>query len=270
MTLRLSMKSALFGLSALALSASGALADQLSDIQAAGKIVAATEMHYAPFDMLEKGEYVGFDRDLFDEVAKELGVKPEYQDLPWTSILPGLEVDKFDFVLAPVTMTAERAERYAFTLPISDSTVAFVQRTGGDMETPEDAKGKTVGVQKGTAQQAQLEAYAETIGGIKIKEYGTPDEAYADLMTRRLDAVAGSAPLLDYLAKSRPEQFSVVKPPFGKPTYFAWVARQGEGDTLVAAINEALIKIQEDGRMAKIQEKWFGTATELPQEMPEL
>ncbi len=270
MTIRLSLKSALIGLTALTLTATGALADQLDDIKAAGKMSVATEMHYAPFDMLENGEYVGFDRDLFDEVAKEIGVTPEYQDLPWTSILPGLEVKKFDFVLAPVTMTPERAERYAFTLPISDSTVAFVQKAGGAMTKPEDAKGKTIGVQKGTAQQKQLEAYGDKIGGLTVKEYGTPDEAYADLATGRLDAVAGSAPLLNYMAKTRPEQFAVVNPPFGEPTYFGWVARKGDGDTLVAAINDALKKIEDDGRMKAMQEKWFGAATDLPQEMPKL
>jgi len=262
MTFQTSLKSALFGLSALALTASGALADQLADIKAAGKIVAATEMHYAPFDMLENGEYVGFDRDLFDEIAKELGVTPEYQDLPWTSILPGLEVKKFDFVLAPVTMTAERAERYACTLPIADATVAFVQKKGGKMTAPEDAKGLTVGTQKGTAQ--------DKIGGLTVKGYGTTDEAYADLMTGRLDAVAGSAPLLNFLAKTRPDDFAVVNPPFGKPTYFGFVARKGEGDTLIAAINDALKKIEADGRMKAMQEKWFGAATELPKEMPQL
>ena len=264
------LKSALFGLGALAITASGALADDLADIKAAGKIVAATEMHYAPFDMLENGNYVCFDRELFDEIAKEKGVATAYEDLTWTSILPGLEVKKFDFVLAPVTMTAERADRYSFTRPIADATVTFVQRKGGKMTKPEDAKGLTVGVQTGTAQQKQLDAYSAKIGGFTIKEYGTNDEAYADLMTGRLDAVAGSAPLLNYLAKKRPDDFAVVNPPFGTPTYFGYVARKGEGDTLVAAVNDALKKIEADGRMKTLQEKWFGAATALPQMMPKL
>ncbi|PWE48199.1 amino acid ABC transporter [Thioclava sp. NG1] len=270
MTFSTTLKSALFCLSTIALTATGAMADDLADIKSAGKIVAATEMHYAPFDMLDQGEYVGFDRDLFDAIAKELGVKPVYEDLPWTSILPGLEVKKFDFVLAPVTMTSERAKRYSFTLPIADATVAFVQRKGGKMTKPADAKGMTVGVQKGTAQEKQLEAYSDKIGGITIKGYGTTDEAYADLMTGRLDAVAGSAPLLNYLAKTRPDDFAVVNPPFGTPTYFGYVARKGEGDSLVAAVNDAIKKIEADGRMKTLQEKWFGAATDLPETMPKL
>ncbi len=52
-----------------------ASADQLADIKAKGTIVAATEMHFAPFDMLVDGQYEGIGRDLFDEVAKEMGVK---------------------------------------------------------------------------------------------------------------------------------------------------------------------------------------------------
>ena len=99
MTLRTTLRAALFGATVLALTATGALADMLADIKSAGKIVTATEMHYAPFDMLENGQYAGFGKELFDEVAKELGVTAEYQDLPWASILPGLEVSKFDFVI---------------------------------------------------------------------------------------------------------------------------------------------------------------------------
>ena len=268
MKLRTTLRAALFGATALALTATGALADMLDDIKAAGKITTATEMHYAPFDMLENGQYAGFNKELFDEVAKELGVAAEYQDLPWASILPGLEVSKFDFVNAPVTITPERMERYAFTLPISDATVALVQRKGGDLTKPEDIKGKTVGIQKGTAQEKQLEAYSDTLGGFTIRGYGSPDEAYADLAAGRLDAVAGSAPNLAYLAKTRPDVFETIQPPFGEPKYFAWVTRKEGSESLIEAMNAALIKIQDDGRLAAMQEKWFGTATALPKEMP--
>ena len=57
-------------------SGSAASADQLDDIKAAGKIVTATDMHYAPFDMLNNGTYEGMTKDLFDEVSKEIGVEP--------------------------------------------------------------------------------------------------------------------------------------------------------------------------------------------------
>jgi polar amino acid transport system substrate-binding protein len=260
----------LFGVAALAL-AGPALADQLADIKAAGKIVTATDMHYAPFDMLVDGTYDGMTKDLFDGVSKELGVEPVYQDIPWTAELPGLEVKKFDIVIAPVTITPERLERYAFSLPIADATVSLVKAAGNkDLNKPEDIKGKTVGVQQGTAQFRQLEAYGKELGGVTVKEYGTTDEAYADLAAGRLDAVAGSLPNLTYLVKNRPESFALFEPAsFGQPTYFAWVARKdADSDSFVKAVNDALLKMTDDGRIKAIQEKWLGAYTELPREVP--
>lgn len=268
MTFHMTLRAAVLGLAALGLGATAASADQLADIKAAGKMTLATDMHYAPFDMLTNGTYEGMTKDLFDEVAKDLGVTPEYQDVPWPAELPGLEVKKFDMIVAPVTITPERLERYAFTLPIADATVGLVRAAANDaIAKPEDIKGKTVGVQAGTAQEKQLMAYGDTLGGVTVKGYGTADEAYADLAAGRLDAVAGSSPNLAYLVKQRGDTFAPVTPAFGAPKYFAWVARKGEDSaSLVAAINESLIKMHDDGRMKAIQEKWLGVASDLPRE----
>ncbi len=257
------------GLVGLTLMGAGTVAhaDQLADVKAAGKIMTATDMHYAPFDMLTNGTYEGMTKDLFDGVAKEIGVEPVYQDIPWTAELPGLEVGKFDIVIAPVTITAERMERYAFSLPIADATVGLVHAKGTDaVAKPEDIKGKTVGVQQGTAQFRQLKAYGEILGGVTIKEYGTTDEAYADLAAGRLDAVAGSLPNLSYLVKARGDTFAMTDPAtFGQPVYFAWAMRKDEGSaSFVKAVNDAILAMTDDGRIKTIQEKWLGTYTELP------
>ena len=143
--------------------AAAAQADQLADFKAKGKVVVATEMHFAPFDLLVDGEFQGIDRELIDGVAKNLGVQVEYLDLPWDSILPGLEANKFDFVIAPVTITAERAKRYAFTLPIGDATVALAKKAGDTSITkPTDIAGKVAASQKGSAQLEQLKTFSGT------------------------------------------------------------------------------------------------------------
>jgi polar amino acid transport system substrate-binding protein len=270
MTFSNTLKSALFGVAALGLTVP-AMADQLSDIKAKGKIETATDMHYAPFDMLTDGTYEGMTKDLFDNVAKEIGAEPVYQDIPWTAELPGLEVKKFDIVIAPVTITPERLERYAFTLPIADATVALVRGASNtELKKPEDIKGKTVGVQQGTAQFKQLQAFGDKIGGVTVKEYGTTDEAYADLAAGRLDAVAGSLPNLAYLVKTRPETFAMFESAtFGQPTFFGWVGRKdADSASFVKAVNDAMVKMTKDGRIKAIQEKWLGVYTELPLEVP--
>ncbi len=253
--------------------AGAAQADLLSDIKAKGKIVAATEMHYAPFDILKDGKYQGICHDLFTEVAKDLGVEAEFLDLPWQSILPGLEAKKFDIVNAPVTITGERMKRYSFTLPIGNATVALAKKAGDEsIQKPEDIAGKAVGSQKGSAQLAQLKAFSEKLPEpVDIREYVNIDEALADLAAGRIQAVANSMPLMGYAAVQRPGLFELVTPPFGDPKYFAWVARPGDNSkSLVEAINAAILKMHEDGRLKAINEKWLGTSPELPTTMPDV
>ena len=253
--------------------ATAAQADQLADIKAKGKIVVATEMHFAPFDLLVDGEFQGIDRELIDGVAKNLGVEVEYLDLPWDSILPGLEANKFDFVIAPVTMTAERAKRYAFTLPIGDATVALAKKAGDTSITkPADIAGKVAASQKGSAQLEQLKTFSATLSApVDVREYVNIDEALADLAAGRVQAVANSLPLMGYAAVQRPETFELVMPAFGEPKYFAWVARLGDDSTsLVAAVNDALLAMHKDGSIDTINKKWLGTAIDLPTTMPEI
>ena len=157
--------------------------------------------------------------------AKEMGVKVSYLDLPWTSVLPGLDAKKFDLCIAPVTITKERMKRYAFTVPIADATAALMKRANdASIMKPEDIAGKTVGGQKGTSQVEQLKAFAAKLPKpVEVKEYVDNNQSYADLAAGRIDASVNSLPNLAYAAAQRSDAFAVVLPPFGQPTYFSWV-----------------------------------------------
>ncbi len=212
-TFGLTRRDALRG-SLAALSAAGALgiprsavADTLEDVKKRGELVAATEMQFPPFDISDNGTYKGLDRELIDAVGKELGVKVKYLDLPWTSVLPGLEAKKFDLVIAPVTITKERMKRYLFTVPIADATAALMKRADDkSIMKPEDIAGKTVGGQKGTSQLLQLKAFAAKLPKpVEVKEYVDNNQAAADLSAGRLDATVNSLPNLAYAAAQRPE-----------------------------------------------------------------
>jgi polar amino acid transport system substrate-binding protein len=247
-----------------------AFADTLADIKSKGELVTATEMQFPPFDISDNGEYKGVDRELVDLVGKELGVKVKYLDLPWTSVLPGLEAKKFDLVIAPVTITKERMKRYAFSVPIADATAALMKRKDDNsINKPEDIAGKSVGGQKGTSQLAQLKAFAAKLPKpVDVKEYVDNNQSYADLAAGRIDASVNSLPNLAYAASQRSDTFAVVMPPFGQPTYFSWVSRLDD-KALMDAINAAIVKIEGNGGMAAIQKKWFGQTVDLPKTVPE-
>jgi len=243
--------------------------DTLTEVKKRGVLSTATEMQFPPFDISDNGVYKGVDRDLVDAVGKEMGVKVSYLDLPWTSVLPGLDAKKFDLCIAPVTITKERMKRYAFTVPIADATAALMKRAGDkSIMKPADIAGKTVGGQKGTSQVAQLKAFAAKLPKpVQVKEYVDNNQASADLAAGRVDATVNSLPNLAYAARLRPDTFAVVAPPFGEPTYFSWVGRL-EDKTLIDAINAAILKVEADGTMAKIQKTWFGQTMNLPKTVP--
>jgi polar amino acid transport system substrate-binding protein len=244
--------------------------DTLAEIKKRGELMTATEMQFPPFDISDNGTYKGLDRDLIDAVGKEMGLKVSYLDLPWTSVLPGLEAKKFDLVIAPVTITKERMKRYAFSVPIADATAALMKRADDkSIVKAEDIAGKTVGGQKGTAQVAQLKAFSATLPKpVEVKEYVDNNQASADLAAGRIDATVNSLPNLAYAAQQRPDTFAVVTPPFGQPTYFSWVARLDD-KSLMDAINAAIVKVEAEGTMAKIQKTWFGQTMDLPKTVPE-
>lgn len=246
-----------------------ASADVLETVKKTGVLKVGTETEFAPFDFIDKGKHVGLNVDLFDEIGKELGVKIEWVTLPWDGVLPGLESGKFDIVAGPATITKKRLERYKFSPPIAEATVAFLKKKGdASITKPEDVAGKPVGSGKATAQLAQVQEFVKKLPKQgEIKEYVGFNEAYADLAAGRIAAVGNSLPNIAFVAQTSPV-FEVVLPTFGVKTYFGFPENaDAEHASLNAAVAGAMAKIKADGRMGKIQKKWFGVEFDTPAEV---
>jgi len=242
-------------------------ADQLADVKKAGELVVGTELQFAPFDFTENGKQKGLNAELFEHLGKELGVKIKFIDLPWPSVLPGLEAKKFDMVAGPIIETKARQERYHFVLPIAEATVALMVGAKDDsIKKPEDISGKTVGAGKGSAQLEELKAFAATLPEkVTIREYVDNNQAYADLAAKRIVAVANSLPNISYVAAERSNLYKVILPPFGKKSYFAYLGRKdAESQSLIAALDAAILKMHADGRLAALQKKWLGAEMDVP------
>jgi polar amino acid transport system substrate-binding protein len=252
---------------AMAILPLAAHADQLADVKKAGELVVGTEMQFAPFDYLEGGKQKGLNAELFEQLGKELGVKIKFIDLPWPSVLPGLEAKKFDVVAGPIIETKARQERYHFVLPVAEATVSLMVGAKDDsIKKPEDISGKTVGAGKGSAQLEELKAFAKTLPKeVTIKEYVDNNQAYADLAAKRIVAVANSLPNISFVASQKSNLYRVVEPPFGKKSYFAYLGRKdADADSLIAALDAAMLKMHADGRLAALQKKYLGAEMEVP------
>jgi polar amino acid transport system substrate-binding protein len=241
--------------------------DTLARVKAAGTLKVGTETAFAPFDYIDAGEHAGLNVDLFAEIGKELGVSIEWVALPWEGVLPGLEAGKFDMVAGPATITKARVERYRFTPPIAEATVAILKKAGDTtISKPGDIASKAIGVGKATAQLAQLSAFSETLPSkVDIREYPAFTESYADLAAGRIAGVANSLPNIAFVASQRKGTFEVVLPPFGQKSYFGFIGvKDADHAPLMDAIDAAILKMKADGRLAKMQEKWFGASFDTP------
>ncbi|MCY4487569.1 MAG: transporter substrate-binding domain-containing protein [Deltaproteobacteria bacterium] len=249
-----------------------AKADLLTDIKKRGEFVVGTEARFPPFEFVKDGKIVGYSTDIMARVMKALpGVKLTRLDLPWQGILPGLAAAKFDYVVTSVTVTRERYEKYALSLPIADATMALVKRKGDDaIKEPEDIAGHVVGSQAGSAQLQALQAFAKRLSGagtgVKgIKTYVDFNEAFADLAAGRISAVCNSLPNLLELVRTRPDRFELVLPTFGPKKYFSWAGRKDvKSASLVAFMNSQLAALNKSGVLTELQKKWFGGPMDLP------
>lgn len=251
-------------------------ADLLEQVKADGQLTVGTEARFAPFEFVEDGEIVGYSADMMVHIMEELpDVELIRMDLPWQGILPGLERERFDYVVTSVTATPERAERFHLSPPIADATMAVLRRADDDsIQSAGDLGGKIVGTQSGSAQLEALVVQAEQLEAegtpvADINTYTDFDEAYADLAAGRLDAVVNSLPNLLEAERARPDVFAVAET-FGDPMYFTWAGRSDEAsESLNAFMDEQIRRLNEDGTLAELQREWFGGEMNLPMELPE-
>ena len=248
-------------------------ADLLEDIKAKGEIVIATEARYAPFEMLKDGKIVGYGKDILTEILKDLpGVKLTQLDLPFQGILAGLTAKRYDFIATSLTINKKRMERYAFTTPISTASLVLLKRKGDTrIMGPEDMAGKVVGVQAGATQGQIVSAYEKEKllpSGKKLKKlqkFTDYNEAYAALASRRVDVVPQALPNLAPIIKERPDMFEIVYPSFGPETYYAWVGRKDANSaSLVQFFSDGMEKLSQNGKLTKLQQKWFGFTMDVP------
>ena len=263
----------LAGAAVVGLLAPDSRAGLLDDIKKRKEIVIATEAGYAPFEYVEGGKIVGYHADILALVMKDLtdqGVKINQLDLPFASLLAGLQAKKYDMIATALFGTEERAKRFAFTVPTAFGTTGIVTRADNAAITkPDDLDGKTVGAPQATKYLDQMKALSEEFKkkggkGIKeIKEYASGfTEIYADIENGRIDAAPNGMPNLAVLIKQQPGKYKLAGQ-VGDPTYFAWATRKEDQD-LLEYLNSQMLKLKKAGRFGELQKKWFGFTMDLP------
>lgn len=207
----------------------------------------------------------GFDRDLFAEVGRDIGVGIVWVEVPREAALAALDAGRFDVAAGPFAAT--EAPRHRLLPPVAERGDALLKRRGdGAVTKPADLAGKSVGIVPDAAAATRLRALVVGFHARAAKRTSfVRHDAEADLATGRLAAVAGPLDDIAAAALARPDVFEVVGPPFGPTARMAPALRPDSGATPLAdTLAGALGRMRADGRLASLQRKWFGLVFDPP------
>ncbi|KAA5586695.1 transporter substrate-binding domain-containing protein, partial [Pseudomonas aeruginosa] len=115
----------------------------LEKIKAEDKITIGLEGTFPPFSYHDKdGKLTGFEYEIAEEIAKDLGVKSEFVEVKWDALIAGLDTNKYDFVINNISITDERKEKYDFTAPYMKSEAVLAVREESSIQSIKDYEGK--------------------------------------------------------------------------------------------------------------------------------
>ena len=229
--------------------------DILERIEETGTLRVGFEGTYPPFNYQGDGEdFIGFDVDISKEVATRLGVEVEFITSKWAGLIGGLNADKFDVIIAQMTVTEERAESVDFTDPyVVTGAVIVTHNDTNDIETLDDLDGKKVGAAAGSS----FADLAEQAEGADVNLYDGGFSTYVnDVVNKRLDALVNDSLVMGFNIEESGLPIKVASELLSEDAN-AMAVKKGNGD-FVEKMNEILAEMKEDGTYDEIFMKWFG------------
>src|ERR1700730_14078758 len=203
------------------------------------------------------GGYEGFNIDLANEIAKRLKRKIIIDAAQFSGLIPALQAGTYDFLVAPTTVTRERAENMLFTEGYLNTDFQFLIKKGAPKVMQlEDLKGKTVSVNKGSAYDSWARELEGKIGW-KVESFGTQTDAVQAVLVGRADANVAGNTVIAWAVKNNPQ----LELSYLYSTGLVWAAPlRKDSAELRKGLDVAVECMKLDGTIARMHEKWFGVA----------
>ncbi|WP_083526892.1 ABC transporter substrate-binding protein [Thermophilibacter mediterraneus] len=223
-----------------------------------GVLTNVAELGFSPFEYIDdEGTTVGFDVDLSNAIAEKMGLTCEWlPNQAFDTLVPTIQQGgKADICIAGMTITDERLESVDFSDPYLNSNQALIVAASSDATT-----------ESLNAAEVQIACQTGTTGDEWIQE-NLPNATrvpLADVTAGMMGVSTGSyqAMVIDLPVAQNmlAQSFSDLKVLEEIPTGEQYgIAVSKDNPELLAAVNDALAQIEEDGTMDEIKQKWFGT-----------
>ena len=207
------------------------------------KLYVGTNAEFPPFEYLEEGKVVGFDIDFINAIGEVMGKEIVVKDMSFDGLLPALQTNKVDVVVAGMTATEERKKAVNFSQPYySANQVIILAEGNNDIKDFADLKGKKVAVMLGFTGDVVVSEMEAAYAGIMALQNGKVDAVVLDSETAN-----------NYVAKNSGLKLAEGK---GEAEDYAIAVKKSDAK-LLEEINAAIDQIKADGTFGKIIEKHF-------------
>jgi len=192
------------------------------------------------------------------EIARRLGLQPEFVNTRWEVILHQMQENLYDCIVGGITITPDRQRLLAWSTPYMTTTLSLLvdsARSPATM-TLADLKGATVGVQAATTDYDAAVGMqrAGEIGSVKVYSFARIADAVTDLAAGRVNAVMKVYPVAAWFARKTPGVRILAQVPNDPQPLGIGFSKNSAG--LVAAVDSALSQMQQDGSYKNILRHW--------------
>lgn len=216
----------------------------------------ATDTTFPPFEFENAdGEFVGIDMDLLAAIAEDQGFQYELQILGFNAAVLSLESKQCDAVIAGMSITDARKEKFDFSEPYFDSGVVMgVAANDESIKGYEDLRGKKVAIKTGTEGAAFAESIKEEYG-FDVVYFEESSSLYEDVKLGNTVACFEDYPVLGY-AITQNVGLKIVTDKEAGNSYGIAVSK-GENAELLKKINTGLANLKENGKYQEIIDKYI-------------
>ena len=226
----------------------------LQEIKDSGKLVVGTCADYPPYEwhLVQDGEdkIIGFDVDIAQTIADELGVELEVIDMDFDGLIPALSTGKVDMIIAGMNPTEERKKSVDFTDIYFTQKDALVIKSedAKDIRSENDLKNSSLATQKATIQETYL---LETFPEAEIQSVPKLNTAILYLVTGKVDAVL----MVETVARRYVEEnegleiaaFDVASTPNESA-----IAVAKDSEDFLDAVNDILDEMEDSGKIEEL------------------
>ena len=224
--------------------------------------VIATDVTFAPFEFQDvSGEFVGIDMDLLKAIAEDQGFNYEIRPLGFNAAVQALEAEQVDAVIAGMSITEERKQKFDFSDPYFDSGIIMAIDEDNDTVTSyEDLSGERVAVKTGTEGAAFAKSIQDQYG-FEIVTFDDSSNLYEEVKTGNSIAVFEDYPVLAYGVKQGNGLKIVTENEPGASYGFA--VSKGKNAELLHMFNTGLANLQASGEYQEILDRYLDAGEEV-------